>query len=402
MASSRPFQGGALAALRARCEIFRRVTNALEGEVLRQLRDAGPRSKAQLAESLGVPRTTLTAVLRNLVAAGHIEDGPLAPSSGGRRSVTVRVAATRWFLVVSVAERRIRVAALDGHLVVVAKASLNLQERGREGDSVPDAVLRATDEVLAGRVPVAIGLATADPDSPLIPVLSDRLSDDYAGIPVAALRAVNAMALGERRAGATRAIDDFVAVRLGRSVTASTMSGGVLAAGAAGRSGEMGHLRVEEFGPACLCGRTGCLDAFISSEALVVQAVDLAHGGRSETLQRALANSGTLDLSDIVAAARAGDALVVQLARNVGQRLGRVVAGLVAHADPRVVVIGGPVAALGMHLLGDLRATVYRVAPAALTQGLDVVLSELGEQAVLIGAGCGAFEAWSQNVGAGD
>ena len=369
--------------------------SGLEGEVLRQLRDAGPRSKTQLAESLDVPRSTLTAALRSLAEAGDIEDGPLAPSSGGRRSVTVRVSAGRSFLVVSLGERRVRVAVLDGHLTVVAKVSLNLQECGVEEEPFADTVLRGTQQVLAGRVPVAIGVATADQQSTLTQALTDRLADTYAATPIATLRAVRAMALGERRAGATRGIDDFVAVRLGKSVTTATVSGGILGAGAAGRSGEIGHLQVEEFGPACLCGRTGCLDAFISSEALVAQAVDLAQGGRSETLQHVFDQSGALDLSDLVAAARAGDAVAVQLARDVGQRLGRVVAGLVAHSDPRLVVVGGPVAALGMHLLGDLRATVYRVAPAGLTQGLEVILSDLGEQAVLVGAGWGSFEAWT-------
>ncbi len=370
------------------------MRGGLDGEVLRRLRDAGPQTKAELAHTLGVPRTTLTASLRVLVAAGHVEDGPLAPSSGGRRSVSVRVTPSRVVVAVSVGERRVRVAVLDGHLTIAAGVSIDLQDRGSAPDPISDTVLKATQQVLGGRLPVAIGVAAADTGSALLRELTSNLGQVYAGSPVATLPAVRAMALGERRSGAARNIDDFVAVRLGGSVTTATVAGGQLSRGATGRSGEIGHLRVEEFGPACVCGLTGCLDSFVSSIALVGQATELARRGRSAPLARALDQSGALDLADLVSAGQAGDPAVVQLARELGQRLGRVVAGLVAQTNPRTIVLGGPVAALGGHLLGDLRATVYRLAPARLAEDLEIVLSELGEQAVLIGTGSEALEGW--------
>lgn len=376
------------------CAILRCVTTGLDGDVLRRLRDAGPQTKSQLAEWLGVPRTTLTTSLQSLAASGHIEDGPLAPSSGGRRSVTVRTTSDRVVVALSLGERRVRIAVLDGHLAIESGVSIDLQDRGTDPDPITATVRRATEQVLAGRVPVAFGIAAAG-SAPLAPEdLADFLEEDYPGTPVAAIPAVRAMALGEHRSGEARGIDDFVAVRLGDTVTVATMAGGRLSAGGSGRAGEIGHLRVEEFGPACVCGLTGCLDSFVSSVALVAQATDLAQRGRSGTLANVLARSGALDLADLVAAGRAGDPAVAQLARELGQRLGGVLATLVAQGDPLRVVIGGPVAALGAHVLGDLRTTVYRLAPARLAENLDIVLSELGDHAVLIGAGSTAWEAW--------
>lgn len=370
------------------------MTTGLGGDVLRRLRDAGPQTKSQLAEGLGVPRTTLAGALRSLAAAGHVEDGPVAPSSGGRRSVTVRMTPDRVAVAVSLGERRVRVALLDGHLAIESGVSIDLQDRGSDPETITATVQRATEQVLAGRVPAAFGIAAADP-APLAPEdLTGFLVEQYAGTPVAVVPAVRAMALGEHRSGAARGVDDFVAVRLGSTVTVATMAGGRLSTGGTGRAGEIGHLRVEEFGPACVCGLTGCLDSFVSSVALVAQATDLAQRGRSSELANALARSGALDLSDLVAAGRAGDPVVAQLARELGQRLGRVVAALVAQGDPLRVVLGGPVAALGAHVLGDLRTTVYRLAPARLAEDLDIVLSELGDHAVLIGAGSSAWETW--------
>ena len=379
------------------CEILTHVRGGLDGEVLRRLRDAGPQTKAELAAWLRVPRTTLQASLRELVAAGHLEDGPLAPSSGGRRSVSVRVAPSRVAVAVSIGERRVRVAVLDGQLTISAGVSIDLHDRGSAPDPISETVLRATQQLLGGRIPVAIGVesptrgrgCSASSSAPWGRCTPARRSPRSQ--PCARWR------FGERRSGAARHVDDFVAVRLGGSVTTATVAGGHLGTGATGRSGEIGHLRVEEFGPACVCGLTGCLDSFVSSVALVGQATELARRGRSAPLARVLDQSGALDLADLVSAGQAGDPAVVQLARELGQRLGRVVASLVAQANPRCIVLGGPVAALGGHLLGDLRATVYRLAPARLAEDLKIVLSELGEQAVLIGTGSEALETWIVN-----
>lgn len=370
------------------------MTTGLGGDVLRRLRDAGPQTKAQLAEELGVPRTTLSASLRALAAAGHVEDGPLAASSGGRRSVSVRAAADRVVVALSLGERRVRVAAIDGHLAIESGLSIDLTERDPSSESIVTTILKATEQVLGGRVPAAIGVATVSTAPVQLDHLAEPLAATYGDVATASLPAERAMALGEHRSGAARGVDDFVAVRLGGSVTTATVAGGRLSVGGTGRAGEIGHLRVEEFGPACVCGLTGCLDSFVSSTALVEQAVDLARRGRSTTLAEALERVGTLDLGDLVAAGKAGDPAITHLARDLGQRLGKVLAGVVAQTDPLRIILGGPLGALGSHLLGDLRTTVYRLAPARVAQDLEVVLSELGDQAVLIGAGSVATEAW--------
>ncbi|WP_167736403.1 ROK family transcriptional regulator [Nocardioides sp. 1609] len=366
----------------------------LGGAVLRRLRDAGPQTKTQLAEALGVSRTTLSAAVRALVDEGHVEDGPLAASSGGRRSTSVRLSSGRVVVALSLGERRVRVAVIDGHLTITTGVSIDLRDRDVAPGSVPGVVLQAVRQLLADRRPTAFGCAVAVPGSALFDELRRGLDDRHPGVPVAALPAVRAMAVGERHSGAARAVDDLLAVRLGNGVTTASVAGGRLAAGDRRYAGRVGHLRVEEFGPACACGRTGCLDSYASGVALVAQAGELARRGRSAVLAATLAGTGELDLADVVAAAQAGDPAVVQLARDAGQRLGQVVAGLVAHTDPRCVVLGGPVAALGGHLLGDLRATVYRLAPAEQTGSLQIVLSEMGERAVLVGAGAGAWDAW--------
>lgn len=58
-----------------------------------------------------------------------------------------------------------------------------------------------------------------------------------------------------------------------------------------------------------------------------------------------------------------------------------------SFANPSMIVIGGRVAQLGYRLLAEVRAGVYgRPLPLA-TGNLPIVLSELGGQAGVLGAG---------------
>ena len=378
------------------------MRRGLDGELLRALRDGGPQTRSELALALDVPRTTLSVSLRSLAAAGHLEEDTLAASSGGRRSLRVRISPRRRVLVVSLGERRSRVAVLDGHLTIIRSLSVDLHDRGTDAGALADTVLRAVRQLLGDETPAAVATATVDAESPLHAHVTDQLSHAYAAAPRATVASVRAMAIGERRSGAARGTEDLVAVRLGDSVTSATMAGGRLGRGASDRAGEIGHLRVEEFGPTCTCGLTGCLDSFAGTHALLAQAVDLTRRGRSPALAWVLERTGVLTLDDLVAAGRSGDAVVGVLARDLGQGLGRVVASQVAQAEPRVVVIGGPSAGLGRPLLTELRTTVYRVAPARATEELDIVLSELGEPGVTVGAASAAVDAWIDGVSSGD
>ena len=376
------------------------MTGHVEAQLLRALREDGPQTRSQLVRSLGLPRTTLSSTIASLVSTGRLEDGPVAASTGGRRSVTLRLSPRRSFVAVSVGERRARAALLDGHLNVLSSVGVDLGDRGPGAeDWLPSIMVRATAQVLGERAaPAAIGVAGVGSDPVAEAGVVARLAERFGDGPVVGLSAVRAMALGERSAGAARGMDDFVTVRLGSGATMATVSGGRLTRGVADRSGAIGHLRVEEFGPSCTCGQTGCLDAFVGAEALLAQASDMARRGRSPALAAVLADAGAIVLDDLVVASRGGEPVLGQLARDVGQRVGRVVAAVVAHLDPRCVVLCGPVTGIGAaHVLREVRATVARLAPPDLAAHLDVNVSTLGEQGVLLGAGAAAVDAWIES-----
>jgi len=373
---------------------------SLEGRLLRLLRDEGPRTRSELARALGVSRTTVSGEVAALAGAGLVTPGPVAPSSGGRRSSTVGLGPAVRMAAVSVAESRVRATVLDATFAISRPVT-----RDRTGGESPEELCRLVVETVSQAMSqaavdssghhavLATGLALA----PGLLVQPDELVAGIeaatGGAPVVHEQAARAMAIGERHSGGARGLDDVVVLRLGATVSTATFMDGHLGRGSAALAGAIGHTRVDEFGPACAgCGSSGCLDSFVSVSAVTEQAAAAARSGRSPGLARSLAAGEEIGWAEVVAAVGGGDPVAVQIARDMGRRVGETIAGLVAFANPSIVLVGGPGAALGPHLLNEVRSAMYRRAPAHVVAGTQVELGAPGDRAALLGAGLLAAE----------
>ena len=197
---------------------------------------------------------------------------------------------------------------------------------------------------------------------------------------------VNVLAIGEQHSGVARSARDFLFVKIGTGIGCGIVVDNELYRGVDGCAGDIGHIRVEEFGPTCACGNTGCLEAFSGGAALARDATAAARAGRSPILAELLEQKGQLTAADIGEAVSRGDAQAVQLIRDSGHRVGQVLASLVSFFNPGLIVIGGGVTQLGHGLLGEIRGVTYRRSLPLATGNLPIVLSELGEEGGVVGA----------------
>jgi predicted NBD/HSP70 family sugar kinase len=194
------------------------------------------------------------------------------------------------------------------------------------------------------------------------------------------------MAIGERHGGVAHSVDDFLFVKIGTGIGCGIVVGGEIYRGASGSAGDIGHIRVDDNGPLCHCGKAGCLEAFFGGAALARDALAAARSQRSEELARLLERTGTLTAADVAAAAAAGDPVAVGMVCDGGRRVGQVLAGLVRFFNPGMVVIGGGVTGIGYVLLAEIRSVVHRRTLPLATGNMPIVLSELAGQAGVIGA----------------
>jgi fructokinase len=192
---------------------------------------------------------------------------------------------------------------------------------GSVGIGIPGAVSPASGLVKNANSVWLIG-------HPLAADLSARLAR-----PVRVMNDANCFALSEAADGAGRGADVVFGVILGTGVGGGIVVGGRPLLGVNLIAGEWGHNplpwpRPEELpGPSCYCGKTGCVETWLSGPAFERDHRD--HSGREWTASR------------VAHAAQEGDALALAALRRYHDRLARALAALVNVLDPDVVVLGG-------------------------------------------------------------
>jgi glucokinase-like ROK family protein len=374
----------------------------MQARILAQLRDEGPLSKAQLADRLQVSRTTIAQEVTRLAELGLAQEAGPAASRGGRRSTLVDLAEATRFVGISIGATGMSVGVTDGRLAVLAT-----RHRACDIRQGPEVVLATALEEVRNVLeeagverPIGAGVGVPGPvdfhrgvsvSPPIMPgwdgyPVRDAVSREL-GCPVVLDNDVNVLAVGEQHAGVARRVEDFLYVKIGTGIGCGIVIDGELYRGVDGCAGDIGHIQVEDFGPVCACGNTGCLEAFSGGAALARDATAAARAGRSPVLAALLEEKGAeLTAADVGQAVARGDAQAVQLIRDSGRRVGQVLAGLVSFFNPGLIVIGGRVTGLGHALLAEIRGVTYRRSLPLATGSLPIVLSELGDEGGVIGA----------------
>jgi glucokinase-like ROK family protein len=378
-----------------------RAESPMQARILAQLRDEGALSKAQLADRLQVSRTTIAAEVARLAELGLAQEAGPAASRGGRRSTLVDLSPDIRFVGISIGATGLSVGVTAGRLAVLAT-----RHRSSDIRQGPEVVLAAAlklvrevlDEVGVDQV-MGAGIGVPGPvdfnrgvsvSPPIMPgwdgyPVRDAVSREL-GCPVMLDNDVNVLAVGEQHAGVAKGAQDFLFVKIGTGIGCGIVIDGELYRGVNGCAGDIGHIRVEDFGPTCACGNTGCLEAFSGGAALARDAAAAARSGRSPALAALLGDKGELSAADVGIAVSQGDAQAVQLIRDSGRHIGQVLAGLVSFFNPGLIVIGGRVTGLGHALLAEIRGVTYRRSLPLATGNLPIVLSELGDEGGVIGA----------------
>ncbi len=205
---------------------------------------------------------------------------------------------------------------------------------------------------------------------------------------------VNIMALGEHAKGLNFEVDNLIYIKIGSGIGAGIISHGQLYRGSNGSAGDIGHIDVGS-DVLCWCGNRGCLEAIAGGKALTAKAKELASSGHSSFLMEALKEKNDITLKDIRAAIQQPDPLSVELIRDSGATIGRVIASLVNFFNPSLISIGGSVSEFGDIFLASLRQGVYQRSLPLATRDLRINKSTLGRPAGLIG---GAFMTISQLI----
>lgn len=197
-------------------------------------------------------------------------------------------------------------------------------------------------------------------------ILKKRLS-----LPVFLDNDAKIMALAEHRLGAAKGFSNVLCMTLGTGIGGGIIIGGKLYRGFNNAAGEVGHLPINEKGPACNCGRVGCLESYIGNNKIIRDA--RKEFGRN------------ISLEELSLLAAKGNKPAVKIWRKVGKHLGFALAGVINLLNLDAIIMGGGVANAGKVLFDSAKEALKEQAMSVQGSHVKIFRAKLGNDAGLIG-----------------
>lgn len=197
----------------------------------------------------------------------------------------------------------------------------------------------------------------------------------------------NVIALGEAKFGAGRGSESSVTIALGTGIGGGIYVDGNLVSGFKGAGGEVGHMKVERDGKLCGCGQKGCWEAYASATGLVRETASRLVVNKSNMIYEMIGGDmAKLEAKTVFDAAKAGDRFALDLVDYEATYVALGLSTVLNIINPQVVILGGGVALAGDILLNSVKEKLKEYALPITLVGLEIKLSELGNDAGVLGA----------------
>ncbi|HEY3334967.1 MAG TPA: ROK family transcriptional regulator [Candidatus Limnocylindrales bacterium] len=366
-----------------RRELIRDLNRSL---VLNLLRERGPLSRAGLARVSGLSSSTVTEIVAVLLADGFVaEEGQVAAGVAGigRPATLLRVNPAAGFVVG---------LKLTADSLTATVTDLAAEPRGfvtvphpPEGDA--EAIVGTFEDAVASALAAAgverdalMGLGLGVPGAVVGGEVVGSPIQGWGGIdlrhhieahfnlPVFLDNDVNTLTVAEQLYGAGAGASTFMVITVGRGIGMGIVVNGALHRGRHGAAGEIGHVLALPDGPACWCGRTGCLEAIAAEPALV---------------RDVLAATGRLCNPEDIASLATRESRVGAILAAAGRLVGRAVGDAATLLDPELAIVSGEGVRLGPIYLDAIRDGVRSHHGMA---GMDLVVEPWGDEAWARGA----------------
>lgn len=289
--------------------------------VLQTLYHSGSMSRADLSRETGLTRVTISDLVAEFIADGIVVELGVRETVGpGKPPILIDIDRTGHQIIgldLSDAEVfRGAVLSLDGDVIERREVA---RPAPSDADAAYAAVQTLSRELVGAATATLLGVGVGTPgvvrtdgvvlSSPNLGwtdlPLETQLGRDL-DLPVLVRNDANAAVLAEYTFGEARS--DFVLIKIGFGVGAGLISGSQPLVGSRFAAGEIGHVVVgTDGGPRCVCGRDGCLEAWLSV-ARLREEIDARPAQREAILRDAGARMAiavapivtALDLSEVV------------------------------------------------------------------------------------------------------
>lgn len=209
-----------------------------------------------------------------------------------------------------------------------------------------------------------------------------KMLTDTFGVPVGIQNDANACALAEWKYGAGKGAENMVFLTFGTGMGAGLILNGRLYSGTNDMAGEIGHMRVSEYGPVGY-GKAGSFEGFCSGGGL-------AEIGRIVAKEKLQCGSGTafcesaeeldkITAKKIAECAKRGDEDSLRVYDICAEKLGVGISILIDILNPERIVIGSVYQRSGELLADKMNAVIKREALSYAAEVCRILPAKLGD-----------------------
>lgn len=199
---------------------------------------------------------------------------------------------------------------------------------------------------------------------------------------------VNAISLGELHFGGARNAKDVLCINLDKGIGMGAVINGELFTGTNGLAGELGHIRIDEQGKMCYCGKKGCLETFASGEALVEEMSTFMTNNTVPRVQNILSklSKEELDLDAFVEIVLSGDQVAIEMTEKAGESIGKAIGILINLFNPQMIILGGKLSQIKEYILFPVKSSVIKHSlPESFAQA-NIIYTDIRRKAGCLGA----------------
>lgn len=384
-------------------ELIAQVNRCL---VLQAVRRFQPTFRAAVSRSTNLNPATVTGIVNDLLKAGFIKevggDAKSLGPGGGRPPMMLELNnSARQILAVDLEPDVLRVA-LVGLSINIVEYREEIIDRHSRPETVIRKLFALCDDVLRrGRRRRVDGIGVSLPgliDREQGILISSTNLPHWRNVPIRDLfakrfklepkveRSVHMAAMYEDWVEPAGHLGTKLVLSLRTGIGMSVIHQGALYLGVGGFEGEIGHTVIDLNGKLCECGNRGCLETFVSADAIRERIERMIAGGRCRAVATAISAGERLRPELVYRLAKQGDADSVEIVRDVGQYVGLAAANMVNLFAPDTLILCGSIDNAEELILDVIRQEVELRSLSQLRRGLTIRLARGKEKSSLLGA----------------
>ncbi|OWO82560.1 transcriptional regulator [Photorhabdus luminescens] len=365
------------------------------GTVYRLIDQYGPISRIELSKKAQLAPASITKIVRELIDAHLVMETEFVDLGfRGRPATGLKLDSESWhFLCVSIhlGSLILGLRDLSSKLIVEDILPLPINKKKSFLDSIIDEIdaffgryqsrlerLTAISITINAIVDPSKGLIHSFPYYQVQELPIGEYLHRRTGLPVFVQHEITAWTIAESLYGAAKNCQNIIQMVIDEHVGVGVIiAGQTLHAGNRGVM-EIGHIQAEPDGKRCYCGNVGCLETVVGISHI------LSRVKRQLTVvPDSLLNSEPLTIESFCQAVNNGDTLAIDIIRDIGVKIGHIIAIMVNLFNPEKILMGSPLNTSQQVLYPVINECIQRHALPAYSKQIELVATKFNNSGTL-------------------